>query len=275
MPPKENGPQRERWNKATVLILLKTERRTMKKIFCTLIILFLSVPGCKKIGQKSQGITESKIKPVDFLSSSKYKSLMIDFLYDQGYPPSTETVNNIKSFLSARLNKPSGIQVILREVSGNGKTALSVAEIQAIEKKNRSYFSDGAILSAFVYLAHSDYSENAGSNKVLGVHYDVTSIALFGKTLREFSGGLTKPSYANIETTVLEHEFGHVLGLVDHGTPMSSPHIDSGHGQHCNNSGCLMYYLAETSDIVANLLGGVIPALDNNCLNDLKNNGGK
>lgn len=64
-------------------------------------------------------------------------------------------------------------------------------------------------------------------------------------------------------------------GLVNKGTALTSLHQDGVHGKHCSNSGCLMYYEAETSDIINNLLGDPIPSLDQNCINDLKANGGK
>lgn len=74
---------------------------------------------------------------------------------------------------------------------------------------------------------------------------------------------------------MLEHEVGHLLGLVDLGSPMQTNHKDVAHGNHCNNSGCLMYYTSETTDILGFLLTGAIPTLDANCIADLKANGGK
>jgi hypothetical protein len=56
---------------------------------------------------------------------------------------------------------------------------------------------------------------------------------------------------------------------------MVNNHQDEANGRHCTNSNCLMYYEAETSDLVANLLGNTVPALDNHCLEDLRANGGK
>ncbi|HEY0356753.1 MAG TPA: hypothetical protein VGC29_11140, partial [Flavisolibacter sp.] len=71
------------------------------------------------------------------------------------------------------------------------------------------------------------------------------------------------------------HEVGHLLGLVDIGSPMQTPHKDADHGSHCNNNSCLMYYASETTDILGLLLTGNIPGLDANCIADLRANGGK
>jgi hypothetical protein len=237
------------------------------------LILVALLAGCVKSNQ-NPGQSETGIVPSDFLSDSKYKTLYIDFLYDQGSPPSAETISNLKTFLNNRLNKSGGIQIVQREFNGNGKGVISIAEVEDIEKKSRSYFSKGNMLGAFVYFVNSDYNNNQGSSKVLGMTYAATSIVIFGKTIHSYSGNFGQPSYAMLETTVAEHEFGHVMGLVNNGTSMVKQHLDAAHDKHCSNAACLMYYAAETSDIVQNLLANV-PSLDQNCIDDLRNNGGK
>ncbi|MBA2563113.1 MAG: hypothetical protein H0V14_09415, partial [Chitinophagaceae bacterium] len=74
-------------------------------------------------------------------------------------------------------------------------------------------------------------------------------------------------------TTLLKHEFGHLMGLVDQGSPMQTPHRDFTNGAHCINPECLMYYNIETAD--AGILNNPIPSPDANCMADLKANGGK
>lgn len=76
-------------------------------------------------------------------------------------------------------------------------------------------------------------------------------------------------------TTVAEQEMGHLMGLVDLGSPMINNHKDATHGNHCNNQNCLMYYSLETTDLLGFLLTGSIPPLDLNCISDLHANGGR
>jgi len=245
------------------------------KYLASSLICFSLVSACKKAPDLSTGITEQNIKPVDLLSNTKFKTLMVDFVYDGGYPPSADAINNLKNFLGLILNKTGGVQIIVKEISGTGKENISIEDVKDIEKKNRSYFSQGSILGVFVYFANSDFSGNSGNNKVLGTHYGPTSIVLFGKTIKSLTGGIAKPSFATLETAVAEHEFGHAMGLVDHGTPMVSSHMDNDHPKHCINTNCLMHYRIETADIILNLTGGAVPEPDNNCIADLRNNGGK
>ena len=109
----------------------------------------------------------------------------------------------------------------------------------------------------------------------LGVSYRNTSITLFGKAIKTFSGGYNQVSTSTLETGTLEHELGHLLGLVNLGTPMVTNHADPGNLHHCNNSKCLMYYQAETSQFLGKFTAASLPTLDANCHNDLIANGGK
>ena len=144
-------------------------------------------------------------------------------------------------------------------------------EVVEIEKQNRSVFSSGDQISLYILYTNGTYTDD----KVLGVAYRNTSAVLFGKKIHDNSGALGQSSRTKLEATVLEHEVGHLLGLVDIGSPMQTPHKDVDHGSHCNNNSCLMYYASETTDILGLLLTGNIPGLDANCIADLRANGGK
>jgi predicted Zn-dependent protease len=238
-------------------------------LLCLLIFLALS---CKK---RSTGRSEMKVVPVNFLSSEKYKKLIIDIVHDKNFPPSKQTIERVKSFLGEIIHKPAGIEIHVKEINGTEKNFLSLGDITQVEEASRVHNTKGELITAFVYLANAEYTEKSNGYKTLGIQYGTNSIVLFGKTIREHSGGLNQPSYPLLETTIALHEFGHVLGLVNAGTEMITPHMDSAHGHHCANNNCLMYFATETTHIVKILTGGTVPNLDSQCLSDLKNNGGK
>ena len=216
-----------------------------------------------------------KIVANDFLSESRYKQLVVEIAYVEGYKPQTASLNHLKSFLESRLNKSGGISINSVPVASPGKATYSLTDIRNIEETHRTKFPSGETLAAWLFFYDGDYAANQGDSKVLGVAYGATSMAVFGKTVAEFSGGLGQPSTYVLETTVMEHEFCHIFGLVNNGTNMVSGHQDATHGKHCSDKNCLMYYAAETSDFLSNFLGSNIPSLDEQCLHDLKNNGGK
>ncbi len=245
------------------------------KLLTLVFLLLLSAGlGCKK-ESKSNVDANRGIVPNNFLSNSNYDQLIVEIQYVAGFQPTATAVDNLKAFLQQRLNKSAGITILQNQISSPGKSAYSLDDIKGIENTSRTQKTSGKLLTAYFLFLDADYNANSGGSKVLGIAYGATSMVIFEKTIKEFSGNLGQPSNTTLESTVLHHEFGHILGLVNNGTVLQSAHQDSNNGKHCNNQNCLMYYTAETSDIVANLLGGIIPSLDPACIDDLRGNGGK
>jgi hypothetical protein len=248
----------------------------MKKSIITFSLL-ISIAIINFSCKKTPETVDNKVAPIDFISQGKYTNLIIEVDYINGYSPSDESVNNLITFLKQRINKPNGIAVIKKVISVQNTGAYyNLNQVQDIEYANRKMVTSGSTLTAYILYLDKEYEGTASSqSKVLGINYQSSSIVMFENTIAQFSGGITQPSRSLLETTVVEHEFGHVLGLVNNGTPMQTFHQDVPNGHHCNNSSCLMYYAVETSDIIKNLVGSAPPDLDANCLNDLRASGGK
>lgn len=249
----------------------------MRNQFTCFALLLLAFFGCDDSDKENPSSTiNSKITTNDLLSAAKYESLVVEIQYFPGHAPTASAVTNLENFLEARLNKPGGISITQTEIASSAKSAYSADDIRAIEKANRKQSAVDKTVSAYFLFVDADYAGNSGSSKVLGIAYAPTSMAIFEKTVKDYSGGVGEPAESTLESTVILHEFGHILGLVNNGTTPQSTHQDTAHGKHCTNEDCLMYYTAETSDVIANLLtGGGVPQLDAACIADLKANGGK
>lgn len=243
----------------------------MKK-FLIYAVLLLVLVNCRKDKETSGSATDT---PSDFLKDAYYQKLVIQVIYVSGMKPEAGTINNLIGFLQPRLNKPGGIDITYKEIPATGKSLISVEEIRTVEKNYRTAHSNEKTLAASILFLDAEYNLNSGNSKVLGIAYGFSSMAIFQKTIREYSGGIGQPSRVLVESSVTNHEFGHTLGLVNNGTPLVTNHQDASHGRHCDSKNCLMYYATETSDIISNLIGGSVPGLDQNCLNDLKSFGGK
>lgn len=212
----------------------------------------------------------------ELLSGEEFKKLVVEIQYPKGYALPSGSVTDMENFLKKYVNKPEGIQVVTSQINVPANNEYSYAEIRAIEKNNRTQFNRENVMAAYLFLADGDYEGNSDGGKVLGVAYQNTSMALFQKTIQDLSGGVGQPSERMLTSTVLMHEVGHILGLVNVGTPMVTEHQDEAHGKHCDNDRCLMFWLAETGGIVDNLLQlSAPPDLDSQCQADLKANGGK
>ena len=205
----------------------------------------------------------------ELLSASRYTSLKVEIQYMTGYAPDANAVNHLQNFLATYLNKPAGINIVTKEIGVSSSATLSADDVHAIEKANRTAFTTENQLAVYILYTNGAYTDNS----VLGLAYRNTSAAIFGKRVKENSGGIGQVSRTKLEATVLEHEVGHLLGLVDIGSPMQIAH--KANGNHCSNQNCLMYYASETTDILGFLLTGNVPSPDANCVADLKANGGK
>ena len=207
----------------------------------------------------------------ELLSSTKYNSIKIEVQYMTGFAPDASALNHLQSVLSSVLNKPSGISITTHEVTASTNTTFSINDASQFEQKNRTAFTTGDQIAVYILYTNGDYTDN----KVLGAAYWNTSIVMFGKNIHDNSGGINQVSRYKLEATILEHEFGHLLGLVDLGSPMQTNHKDAANGNHCNNSNCLMYYATDTHGMLGFLIAGNIPSFDANCIADLRANGGK
>lgn len=239
------------------------------KIFLFLSFISLTFYACKKnvilVGLGSNA--------KDLLSSNKYNTLIIEVQYMPGFAPNATTLTNLQTFLNTIINKPNGIIITTTQINSIGNSSLSLSDAQTIEKNNRTITNNKDTIGVYALFTDGDYAQNTGNGKVLGVAYSGTSIVMFGKSIADNSGRGGGPSRVQLESIVIEHEFGHLLGLVNIGTPMQTNHIDAAHGNHCNVQNCLMYYEAENGFLGG--LGNNIPTLDAQCRADLHANGGK
>ena len=227
---------------------------------------FTNNPDADELHNKAVGFSSNQL-----LSSGTYKSLKIEVQYMTGYAPDAAALNHLQNVLTAYLNKPSGITIVTKEIPGASSATLSVDQVRKIEEENRTVFTTGDQIGVYFLFTNGNYTDN----NVLGVAYRNTSMVLFGKKIHDNSGALGQASRTKLEATVLEHEFGHILGLVDIGSPMQTNHKDASHGNHCSNTNCLMYYAAETTDILGFLITGNFPSFGANCGADLHANGEK
>jgi len=241
-----------------------------------LLLSMLFLAACSKKDTAGSTANAENYKDVgasakDLLTATTYTSIKIDLQYMPGYQPDMASINNLVALINLVANKPGGISVTQTPIASGGKTVYSVDDVANIEKANRTVFTTGSQVGInFIYLDGTYTTAN-----VLGFAFRNTSMAIFTKKVVDNSGSVGKPSRTKLESTVLEHEFGHILGLVNLGSPMQTNHEDASHLNHCNNTNCLMYYQAQITDIMGPLMTGNVPTLDANCRADLLANGGK
>ena len=241
--------------------------KTLKNLL-GLAFFILVFTACKK---EDNYIFDIQLK--HFLSSETYKSLSVEIIYVEDHEPSQPALDNLQEFLELRLNKPNGITFTQKSIASPENYSFTADDIRELEDKHRTQYAQNENLTAFIFYADEEYAGNTSQSKTIGLAYGSTSMCIFEKTVEENSGGLGQVSRNNLETAVLIHEFGHVLGLVNTGTPMVQNH-ESAPG-HSDNENCLMYYASETGSLTGFIGGDPMPELDDQCIADLQANGGK
>ena len=189
-----------------------------------------------------------------FLDDRRFTVLAVEVDYMEGYEPKASALDSMKVSLEKHLHK-SAIEIgEPTSVPARGKNAYTVEDVVGLEEEYRDHYTraESDTIWAYFLIVDGEFSED----RVLGIAYFNTSMAFFGKTIHEISGGPTQPTREKVEGTVFRHEFGHILGLVEAGTSMQQDHRDEANGHHCTNEQCLMYYAIETTDYFANLFDG-------------------
>lgn len=247
-----------------------------------MLLAFLLFTGCSKDETDKEDVSHRNDLTLgasarDFLSDEKFTSLEVEIVYVTGSEPTPEALSNLKIFLNKYLNKPDGISFKTRAVAAPGIGTYALDEILALEKEHRTIFSSGKTLATFIFFADDKSVDSEQERKIIGKAYRNTSLIVFDKEITEMSGGSITRS--EIQSTALHHEFGHLFGLVNNGSPAQSPHEDSDKSKkaHCNVDGCLMAASIAFGSSASSYLedGQSIMDFDEKCQLDLKANGGK
>lgn len=211
----------------------------------------------------------------ELLRSTNFDRLEVELIYVNGIRPEPTSLNNLRNFLQQRLNKPAGISFVERNITDNTGENYTIEEVRALEDANRTSFSRDNTIAVSIIFVDKPSNRDEGNSIVLGTAYRNTSLVVYQSTIERFSGGIGQPSRVTLESTVNNHEFGHLMGLVNLGTPLQSPHEDDSSEHHCDVDGCLMFFEINGGNVLNMMNMSSIPELDSQCLADLRANGGK
>ena len=101
-------------------------------------------------------------------------------------------------------------------------------------------------------------------------------MVIYGKTIQFIANHTNNLDRSTVESTVINHEFGHLFGLVNMGTLMQTNHEDTEGKGHCSVTNCLMAASFQFGGSMMNVFdNNIIPVLDDLCIGDLQANGGR
>ncbi|WP_300025852.1 hypothetical protein [uncultured Maribacter sp.] len=198
---------------------------------------------------KSANLLATGDSAKDILSNENFDKLLIEIAYVTGFKPTDEAMTDFTEYLKEHTFKED-IELVYNELSSPSEDELTLQEIADLEISNRTAFNTGRTLAIYIYFADSpaEGDDLDGGLVTLGSVYRNTSMIIHEVTVRDLAALSTSISEADVETTTLNHEFGHLFGLVDLGTEMVNDHQSESENEdgqlvpdnHCNQAGCLM-----------------------------------
>ncbi|RRQ49257.1 hypothetical protein DZC72_01130 [Maribacter algicola] len=221
----------------------------MKKFkFVSLLALFILLGSCSKDTtepdvriDKTLNLKGTGDSANDILSNDTYDKLQIEIAYVSGFRPTATAISEFTKFLRLHTFKED-IEFIYSELDSPNEESLTLQEIADLETENRSIYSNGTTLAVYIYFsdAPAEGDEEDEGLVTLGAVFRNTSMIIHEATIRRLAAQSILVSNADVEAATLNHEFGHLFGLVNLGTTALSDHEDTAAENHCNVDGCLM-----------------------------------
>lgn len=167
--------------------------------------------------------------------------------------------------LDPLLDKPAGIRVVSDDLidGSRAQTEWTFDDLVALgdEAFDEVGTDDEAVMHT-LWLPGRYISESGAT--VLGVAWSNRHIAMFAETIDD-SCSATLPLVRDrvcreAEAAVWTHEVGHVIGLVNNGIPLVTPHEDGEHPRHTSDEDGVMYFAYERASAIdllaARMAGG-------------------
>jgi len=284
----------------------------MKKFGSILLLVLIVAAGCNKSDPEPEETRRANLLGTgdsanDILSNSEFDKLLIEVAYVAGFRPTEEAINGFVDYLRLHTFKQS-IEVRYNEVPSSDKTVLELQEVADLETENRTAYNDGKTLAIYIFFADAPSVEDDEEEGLftLGAVYRNTSMVIYETTVRRLAGNSILIDFSDVELATLNHEFGHLFGLVNLGSIPVNAHEDTEAPNHCNVDVCLMraelQFQSENQNKLAALstknslknscnLNGLsllsmlqknsskgrveIPPIDAECVLDLQANGGR
>ncbi|HEX2066113.1 MAG TPA: hypothetical protein VHI93_04800 [Candidatus Thermoplasmatota archaeon] len=198
---------------------------------------------------------DGRVEPADYVSDRTYTSWVIEVDHSNGARPDPALLDFVKARLNSVVKKQSIEFRVDETVATQAGRVWTDAEVQALARERQGVRTGGSQVTTHLLFLAGQSAHDADGRRVLGVAYGHGLIALFPDSVKSSCQALlpllacdTAPYFR----AVLVHEFGHILGLVNHGAPMVRPHEAaecSGNPDrgHSSNRGSVMFCAVESS----------------------------
>jgi len=237
----------------------------MRDLKIVIVLLLILIPGCLD-DLKNEAISCENLTGAcryEILRSSNYSRLHIEINFVTDNSPDSDAIDLLKTRIQEVTDKTS--VSVSQKSFGSTDESYSLEEILDIENIQRERYKSGNTFIIHILYLNGEYQDN---DQTLGLAFKGSSFVLFKEKIDDASFLLI--SDKDIEKSVIVHEFGHLLGLVNNGYQSPHNHEDSQHPHHSDNDESVMYWAIESQDIGNQIDGEPPNNFDSDDLDDLR-----
>jgi hypothetical protein len=187
--------------------------------------------------------------------TNSHDKMILEIDYESGYKPETSSTDLLKERISEVCSFSKGVTIEFTETDFADVGTWSADDVreQGWANKGDDPTNGKTLRWQLIFPAESNDDDS-----VLGVAVDASTIAIFGDSVDGAAGFFNRPSAEDVENSVIVHEAGHLLGLVNLVYTSPADHESSDKPGHSNNEDSVMYWAIE-SVTVANFISGDLP----------------
>jgi hypothetical protein len=185
-----------------------------------------------------------------YLQDNEYTELLIEVDFAEGIIPDNESLDHLVEVLNDVCDKNKIQYVLSDEIDLSYlNSRYSIQQIADLEKEFRDYQTANSTAVIYLLYLNGEYEE---SDLTLGVSYHASAFAIFKEQILNIEIPLAVRRFVtqdDFETSVVVHETGHLLGLVNINYQSDSAHEDTTNDSphHCIYEDCVMFYALEHS----------------------------
>ena len=188
-----------------------------------------------------------------YLQASPFSKLILEIDYANSTPPDQNAVDTFVSTIKQYVNKPGDIIQAGNNSFTSQKETYTSSDLLDLAQKHRTNYSAGDTVTLYILFINGSFAQNGNA---LGVALNSSMFVIFKDKINQATTALVFAS--EIEQAVLNHELGHLLGLVNINYKSGLDHEDANNLYHSNNKESVMFWAVEDIS-VANLLRGGPP----------------
>lgn len=186
-----------------------------------------------------------------YLRDDRATRLVVEIDFVRGRRPDAGALEHLEAILRRECRKPDGITIDVDDEITQVRQSWSLDDIDELEADHRDHRSSGRTATIWLPYLSGELEEQQGA---LGVAWRASVAAIFADQLEGAATTLIDP--ASIERSVLTHEVGHLLGLINLGYTSRYDHEDPEHPKHSRYESSVMFWAIEDISISSLLSGG-------------------